>query len=74
MHPLRLRSRALPSLLITLSILAPTTLSHSSPQSPPLNPALNPTGHGSPTELTTRPSSGRERPINDLGLVRRGGT
>ena len=41
MHPLRLRSRALPSLLITLSILAPTTLSHSSPQSPPpQSPAL----------------------------------
>ena len=41
MRPLRLRSKALPSLLITLSILAPTTLSHSSPQSSPLqSPAL----------------------------------
>ncbi len=31
MRPLRLRSKALPCLLITLSILALTTLSHSSP-------------------------------------------
>ena len=41
MRPLHLRSKALPFLLITLSLLAPTTLSHSSPQSsPPQSSAL----------------------------------
>ena len=35
MQPLHLRSKAFPSLLITLSLLAPTTLSRPSPQSPP---------------------------------------
>jgi hypothetical protein len=41
MLPLHLRSKALPSLLITLSILAPTTLSHSPHQaSPPQSSAL----------------------------------
>jgi hypothetical protein len=41
MQPLHLRSKAFSSLLITLSILAPTTLSHSTPQSsPPQSSAL----------------------------------